>query len=169
LNFYSVCPTLSKARQVDANKGRDDFEQVLNQLTSISYFTEEAAMAKKQEPVKIEANKKTPVKAKAPIKKEVPFKTKSPTKAKETVVKTKFEFSASEAKEVYLVGDFNNWITHATPMKKEKNGLWKTSLPLKPGRYEYRFFVDDNWVSDLSCSGCVPNEFGTMNCVIIVK
>jgi 1,4-alpha-glucan branching enzyme len=130
---------------------------------------EEIAMAKKQESVKIEAKNKTPIKVKATAKKETPSKTKTPTKAKETVVKTKFEFSAPEAKEVYLVGDFNNWFTHATPMKKEKNGLWKTSISLKPGRYEFRFFVDDNWVSDLSCYGCVPNEFGTTNCVIIIE
>ena len=95
-------------------------------------------------------------------------KGKSPAKGKASVGKTGFQFCAPEATEVYLAGDFNNWDTQAAPMKKDKKGMWKTALLLKPGRYEYRFFVDDSWVSDLSCSGCVPNEFGTMNCVVIV-
>ena len=79
--------------------------------------------------------------------------------------KVQFEFLAPGAQEVYLAGDFNNWDTSANPMKKDKNGLWKTSLSLKPGSYEYRFLVDGNWENDPSCSYCVPNEFGSENCV----
>ena len=83
--------------------------------------------------------------------------------------KVQFEFLAPEAKEIYLAGDFNNWDTNANPMKKDKKGTWETTLSLKPGRYEYRFLVDDNWENDPSCSCCVPNEFGSKNCVRIVE
>ncbi len=83
--------------------------------------------------------------------------------------KVQFEFPASEAQEVYLAGDFNNWDSSANAMKKDKKGLWKTTLSLKPGRYEYRFLVDGNWENDPSCAGCVPNEFGSQNCVRIVE
>lgn len=83
--------------------------------------------------------------------------------------KVPFEFSSPEAKEVYLVGEFNNWDTQANLMKKDRNGLWKTTLSLKPGRYEYRFLVDAIWTNDIFCSGCVPNEFGSQNCVKIVE
>jgi hypothetical protein len=38
-----------------------------------------------------------------------------------------------------------------------------------PGRYEYRFLRDGNWENDRSCSGCVPNDFGSLNCVRIVE
>jgi 1,4-alpha-glucan branching enzyme len=82
--------------------------------------------------------------------------------------KVQFEFPSPEAKEVYLVGEFNHWDTHANKMKKDKNGIWKTTLLLKPGRYEYRLFADGNWENATSCCGCVPNEFGTQNCVKIV-
>ncbi|MGB7629835.1 MAG: isoamylase early set domain-containing protein [Candidatus Deferrimicrobium sp.] len=83
-------------------------------------------------------------------------------------VKSKFEFSAPEAKEVSLAGNFNQWNTLANPMKKDKKGVWKVTLPLEPGRYEYRFIVDGNWQNDPACSSCVTNEFGGENCVRIV-
>ena len=79
--------------------------------------------------------------------------------------KIKFEFSAPEAKAVSLVGNFNKWNSQANPMKKDKKGVWKATLSLGPGRYEYRFIADGNWENDPSCSCCVANEFGGKNCV----
>jgi len=83
--------------------------------------------------------------------------------------KVQFEFLAPEAQEVNLAGDFNNWDSSASPMKKDKKGMWKTTLSLKPWRYEYRFLIDGNWENDPSCCDCVPNEFGSQNCVRIVE
>ena len=80
----------------------------------------------------------------------------------------KFEYSAPEAKEVSLVGNFNQWKSQANPMKKDKKGIWKVTLSLEPGRYEYRFIADGNWENDPSCSSCAANEFGGENCVRIV-
>lgn len=83
--------------------------------------------------------------------------------------RAQFEFAAPEAREVYFVGDFNGWDTKANPMEKDDDGIWRAILTLKPGRYEYRFFVDGNWENDPSCSSRVPNEFGSKNCVRIVE
>jgi len=83
--------------------------------------------------------------------------------------KVDFQFPAPDATKVYLSGEFNNWDTSANPMKKDKKGVWKTSLTLRPGRYEYRFFKDGKWENDTSCAGCVSNDFGSMNCVRIVE
>lgn len=94
---------------------------------------------------------------------------KSKAKVKPLTKKVQFESPAPEAQEVYLAGDFNNWDSSANPMKKDKKGIWKTALSLKPGRYEYRFLVDGNWENDPSCCNCVPNEFGSQNCVRIVE
>jgi 1,4-alpha-glucan branching enzyme len=91
------------------------------------------------------------------------------TKARVLTKKVPFELLAPGAQEVCLAGDFNHWDISANPMKKDKKGLWKTTLTLKPGRYEYRFFVDKNWENDPSCSDCVPNEFGSQNCVRIIE
>ncbi len=92
-------------------------------------------------------------------------------KAKTKILTQKFpfEFQAPEAQEVFLVGEFNNWDTSANPMKKDKKGLWKATVSLKPGRYEYRFLVDGNWENDPSCCDCVPNEFGSQNCLRVVE
>ena len=83
--------------------------------------------------------------------------------------KVQFEFLAPEAREVFVAGEFNDWDRTANPLRRDKSGMWKLTLPLMPGRYEYRFLTDGNWENDRSCSGCVPNEFGSLNCVRIVE
>jgi 1,4-alpha-glucan branching enzyme len=83
--------------------------------------------------------------------------------------KVQFEFSAPEARKVFVAGDFNNWDRRGNPLKKDKTGMWKLTLPLMPGRYEYRFLTDGNWENDRSCSGCVQNKFRSLNCVRIVE
>ena len=86
-----------------------------------------------------------------------------------SIAKVQFIFSAPEAHSVSLRGGFNSWDTFANPMEKDKKGIWKVTVNLKPGRYEYRFFVDENWENDPSCTACVPNNLGSMNCVRIVE
>ena len=39
--------------------------------------------------------------------------------------KVRFEFSAPEAREVFVAGEFNHWDAMANPLKKDKDGLWK--------------------------------------------
>ena len=95
--------------------------------------------------------------------------TKSKRKAETSARKVLFEFKTPDAGEICLVGEFNNWDTGAHPMKKDKDGTWKTVLPLEPGKYEYRFFIDGRWENDPKCSFCVPNEFGSQNCIKVVE
>ena len=83
--------------------------------------------------------------------------------------KVPFEFVAPDAQKVFLAGNFNNWDTGASLMKKDKKGIWKTTVSLTPGRYEYRFLNDGRWENDPACCDCVPNEFGSQNCVKIVE
>jgi hypothetical protein len=53
-------------------------------------------------------------------------------------------------------------------MKKDRKGVWKTSLQLTPGTYQYNFFVDGRWQNDPNCVDRVENPFGTLNCLIKV-
>ncbi|PIQ91052.1 MAG: glycoside hydrolase, partial [Candidatus Omnitrophica bacterium CG11_big_fil_rev_8_21_14_0_20_41_12] len=46
---------------------------------------------------------------------------------------------------------------------------WKGSIRLRPGRYQYRFFVDGKWVDDPNAKQIVQNEFGTKNTLLEVK
>ncbi len=59
-----------------------------------------------------------------------------------------FTYYAPDAQSVYLVGDFNSWNTSANPMKKDKDGVWKIVIPLAPGKYQYKFFVDGRYEAD---------------------
>lgn len=71
------------------------------------------------------------------------------------------------AREVYLVGEFNNWNPRADRMTKTKNGFRRT-LQLPPGEYQYKFLVDGQWHNDPSAARQVPNTFGTTNSVVRV-
>ena len=78
-----------------------------------------------------------------------------------------FKLTAPEAKEVKLLGGFNNWNPDARPLKQDKKGIWRTWLMLEPGTYEYRFLVDGAWQND-PYSEVVSNPYGTQNCVQVV-
>jgi 1,4-alpha-glucan branching enzyme len=79
-----------------------------------------------------------------------------------------FFLNKPEAKTVSLAGTFNGWDLKRTPMRKEAAG-WKTTLWLPPGRYEYRFVVDGEWINDPREMDSAPNEFGGTNSVIVVR
>jgi 1,4-alpha-glucan branching enzyme len=85
------------------------------------------------------------------------------------VLKTEFSLSAPHAKSVFIAGNFNQWNHSSHPLKMDKQGTWKISIPLDPGHYEYRFFVDEEWQNDPKCSSFVENPFGTLNCLKIVE
>ncbi len=87
---------------------------------------------------------------------------------KQKAKKTEFNLLAPSAQSVFLSGIFNQWDLSSHPLKRDKNGMWKTSLNLNPGQYEYRFFVDGEWQNDPNCCDFVGNPFGTSNCLKIV-
>jgi len=80
-----------------------------------------------------------------------------------------FVYYAPQAEVVALAGSFNDWDPNLTPMKKNKKGEWEVTLELGPGRYEYRYYVDGDWQNDQRPMECVPNAFGTWNCVIEIQ
>jgi len=82
--------------------------------------------------------------------------------------KVELRYVAPDAKEVFVAGDFNGWDTSSHPMKRDKEGVWKVKLRLPPGRYEYKFFADGEWVHYVKGVERVPNPFGTENMVLWV-
>lgn len=80
-----------------------------------------------------------------------------------------FIFYAPMAQKVAVAGSFNDWDPSRHPLRKEPTGNWKTSLQLPPGRYEYRYYVDGTWHNDQRPVECVPNAFGSWNCVLEVQ
>ncbi len=79
-----------------------------------------------------------------------------------------FVLEAPDAGKVVLSGDFNGWSRDKDVMKKDSTGLWRTDLKLKPGRYEYKLIVDGSWQNDPLCCNCMPNPFGSQNCIVEV-
>ena len=77
-----------------------------------------------------------------------------------------FSFFAPEASRIFLAGSFNHWNTSVLPMKKGEDGVWRVTVKMAPGRYEYKFFVDGAWSQDLPSSEVITNPFGTQNGVI---
>ena len=82
---------------------------------------------------------------------------------------TEFKFYAPSAKRVSLAGSFNNWDARDLSAKKDSRGNWTVKVNLKPGRYEYKFVVDGNWLNDPRCNSCTSNSFGSQNCILEVK
>ncbi len=80
-----------------------------------------------------------------------------------------FKFYAPQARRVSLAGSFNSWDTRMLAAKKDSKGNWTAKVNLKPGRHEYKFFVDGSWLNDPHCTSCVSNSFGTQNCTLEVK
>jgi len=80
-----------------------------------------------------------------------------------------FSILLPHANHVSVAGDFNSWDTEAQVMKKDQAGVWKLSVNLTPGSYQYRFFVDGVWQNDPESVESVPNPFGTLNNVKRVK
>ncbi len=65
------------------------------------------------------------------------------------------------AEKVNVVGEFNEWQTGATPMTRLKDGSFKATVDLEPGKeYQFRYLLDEeHWVNDAEAEAYVPTEF----------
>jgi 1,4-alpha-glucan branching enzyme len=91
----------------------------------------------------------------------------------------RFQYEAPAARMVTLAGNFNNWggtegggryDPTIDPMTDEDgDGIWTIVLPLPPGRYQYKFVIDNGvrWELDPSNSD-TGEEGGFTNSLIIV-
>ena len=78
-----------------------------------------------------------------------------------------FGLNMPNAKEIYLVGDFNHWkINDESRLSKLNEGRWEKKLQLSSGRYKYKFVVDGEWVLDSQNTEREPNTFGTFDSII---
>lgn len=78
------------------------------------------------------------------------------------VCKVTFRLSAEEAQDaesVKLVGDFNDWDTAVTPMKKLKNGDFTQTVNLEIGaNYQFRYLKNESeWANDWQADAYMPN------------
>jgi 1,4-alpha-glucan branching enzyme len=81
-----------------------------------------------------------------------------------------FEVQARPGSEVLIAGSFNNWDVSSKKKKslvdKDGNGTFTCALMLPPGRYEYKFNINGEWIADEKRQDWVANPHGTLNSVI---
>jgi len=82
----------------------------------------------------------------------------------------KFILKGKEFKEVYLVGEFNDWAPCDTyKLKKIDDDTWAIDLPLKKGKYSYKFIADGRWINDPSNNLQEDDAFGGKNSVVMIN
>ena len=95
-----------------------------------------------------------------------PVQTASTATARRPV---QFVFVSADARQVSLVGSFNDWDVNATPLKLSQNGMWSVEVPLEPGRHVYSFVVDgQQWVPDSTAPRAPADELGISNSIVFV-
>ena len=91
-----------------------------------------------------------------------PAQTRVPRRA------VRFGLEASSARNVSVVGTFNQWNPGATPLRCVGGINWFTYISLALGHHEYRFVVDGKWVDDPKAKAYVANSQGGRNAVLEV-
>ena len=62
--------------------------------------------------------------------------------------------------EVKVVGNFNEWNTEATALKKLKNGTFKGTVNLEKDKsYEFRYLVDGQWKNEDQADAFAWNDY----------
>ncbi len=84
------------------------------------------------------------------------------------VCKVTFTVPAEEAKKVAVVGDFNNWSTKGSSLKKLKNGNFKGTFELpKEGSFEFKYIIDGAYVNEAEADRYQWNDYaGAENAVL---
>jgi len=77
-----------------------------------------------------------------------------------------FSVFAPEAKDVYLVGEFNKWQLNESARMTQNNGTWSRKINLNSGKYRYRFVIDGNWIEDSSNPLKEVNPYGSVDSLI---
>jgi glycosidase len=82
-----------------------------------------------------------------------------------------FKFKpVGDPKKVNLFGQFNSWNRESLPMEdKDGDGEYEISIPLDPGRYEYKFYVDGVELADSKNPLRVPSGVGDFNSVKVIE
>jgi 1,4-alpha-glucan branching enzyme len=78
------------------------------------------------------------------------------------VCKVTFSVPAESAKEVKVVGTFNEWNSEETPLKKLKNGTFKGTVNLDADQsYEFRYLVDGLYTNDDQADSYAWSDFAS--------
>jgi 1,4-alpha-glucan branching enzyme len=71
-----------------------------------------------------------------------------------------FVCRAPGAKQVAVIGDFNEWNPAVNPMKRQPDGAWMVQVSLCHGHHQYLFYVDGQTQLDPRAQGIAHNPDG---------
>jgi hypothetical protein len=79
-------------------------------------------------------------------------------------------YFSHEANSVSVIGSFNGWSPENSSLREVTDGVWEISLHLPPGKYAYRFVVNNSrQVLDPHCPVQEPDGYGGHNSVLYIK
>ena len=85
------------------------------------------------------------------------------------ICKVTFSVPAKEANRVSVAGEFNEWNTEATILKKLKNGTFKGSLDLpKDAKFQFKYVVDGQWTNETDADGYQWSDFASAENSLLV-
>ncbi|HSW47353.1 MAG TPA: glycoside hydrolase family 13 [Phycisphaerae bacterium] len=82
--------------------------------------------------------------------------------------RVEFRFFRPNARQVFLVGDFNGWSNTTTPMKPTGTGEWVHVTPLTRGVHQFKYLADGEWYLDYAAFGLEKGPYG-WNSVVVVE
>ena len=85
------------------------------------------------------------------------------------ICKVTFTVPAKDANSVSVAGEFNEWNTEATVLKKLKNGTFKGTVDLpKNEKFEFKYVVDGQWTNEAEADGYQWNDFAAADNSLLV-
>jgi len=80
-----------------------------------------------------------------------------------------FRYQSKTAQKVFVAGTFNNWDGRKGIMVKNIEGIWNITLPIKPGKYTYKYKVDGVWILDPDNPVSADDGKGGRVSVVIIR
>lgn len=112
----------------------------------------------------------SPLEAARPVASNVPTIPAANTPGVIRAVPVEITFDAAGAKNVSIVGDFNQWDSAAAPLTRfGANGPWTVTVKVMPGRHLYAFMVDGKLVVDPKAPHTIDPDFGGDASVLMVN
>ena len=75
--------------------------------------------------------------------------------------------AGKEPKQVFVAGSFNGWNPSKNALKKDADGVYRLKVPSQPGKQQYKFVVDGDWITDPANPNVNESDHG--NSVIDIK
>jgi hypothetical protein len=87
------------------------------------------------------------------------------------LVARKFTIKSLDARQVALVGDFNQWNPRRHRLHRDgQTATWYITVQLPAGLHKYAFIVNDSvWTTDPSALRTVDRDFGVTSSLVLVQ